>query len=462
MNIVLFNKDLRISDHQPLAEATAAGEVLPLYVFEPSQWNETPLSARHVQFVVESLEELSKEIEEKGGKLFTAINDVEIVLEGLLESYHSINIFAHNDGWFIDKVKKWTDQNQQSLFCYGPELVNVHGKRFYDRLVGYLKEPQAEVPAHIDVPSRLPGFLLTDFKKLQTFKIKGEKIRFGQQGGEWKAIETLDSFLEDRFAKYIENYTKPLPSSLSSSRLSAYITWGNISIRTIFQRTEEKLQACKVEEEKTQYEEFLSKLIARVKICSMESPEQELHAISEIKRDWNEEWFQRWLQGRTGIPMIDAAMRSLTKTGWMNFSLRALVTSFISNTLLLDVKNPSHALAELYLDYEPAVHDFYIQQHAEMKGKMKIIDPVKVGKELDPDGVFIRRYIPELSRLPEEYIHEPWLYPAFYRLGYEAPMVDVKKTCKQARLQYQSIKSKGKPGRKKGEGGETEQLSFDF
>ena len=461
MNIVLFNKDLRISDHQPLAEAARAGEVMPLYVFEPSQWQETPLSARHFQFVVESLDELSKGIEGHGGKLFFAINEMKIVLDQLLNRYDSINLFAHNDMRFMDKVGIWARKNDQLLFSYGPQLGNIQGKQFNNRLNFYLNEPLAEVPNMIDVPSKTPDFLFTDFKKLQNFRVKGNKIRFGQQGGEQKAIETLDSFLEGRFANYIENHQKPLPSSLSSSRLSAYITWGNISVRTIYQKTAGKLQACELEEDKVQLEDFLSKIITRVKICNQTTEDQQLPDDSKIKREWNEEWFQRWLQGRTGIPIIDAAMRSLTKMGWMNFSLRAMVTSFIANTLLQDERKPSIALAELYLDYEPAVHDFYFQQQAGMKGKVKITDPVKAGRQLDPDGTFIRRYIPELSKLPDEYIHEPWLYPAFYQLGYEAPMVDVKKESKHARLQYKALKNKGKPSGKKGEG-ETEQLSFDF
>ncbi|WP_214781444.1 FAD-binding domain-containing protein [Bacillus sp. ISL-45] len=462
MNIVLFNKDLRISDNQPLAEAARAGEVLPLYVFEPSQWEDTPLSARHFQFVVESLEELAKGIESLGGKLFLAIDEMETVLEKLLYHYDSINLYAHINSSFIDIVKEWAKQKEQLLFAYGPELDNVPGRLFNNRLNAYLNESLAEVPNKIDVTSKIPDLLFADFKRFQKLRFKGNKIRYGQQGGELKAIETLDSFLEGRFANYIENHQKPLPSSLSSSRLSAYITWGNISVRTIFQKTDEKLQACELEEDQIQLEEFLSKLNKRAKICSLRMDDQQQADVNEIKRDYNEEWFRRWLQGRTGIPMVDAAMRSLDKTGWMNFPLRAMVTSFIANTLLLDEKKVSASLAELYLDYEPAVHDFYIQQLVETKGKMKIIDPVKAGRQLDPDGTFIRRYVTELSKLPDEYIHEPWLYPAFYQLGYEAPMVDVKKACKHARLQYRTIKSKGTPGRKKEKEGETEQLSFDF
>jgi deoxyribodipyrimidine photo-lyase len=461
MNIVLFNKDLRISDHQPLTEAARAGEILPLYVIEPSIWKETALSARHFQFVVESLEELAKGIEDKGGRLFYAIDEVEMVLDKLLVIYESINLYVHKDHRLIDKAAKWVKQNEQFLFTYGPELENVLGRLFDNRLNSYLKESPAEVPYKIDVPSRTPDFLLTDLKKLQNFKVKGNKIRFGQQGGELKAIETLDSFLEGRFANYIENSQKPLPSSLSSSRLSAYITWGNISIRSIYQKTADKLEACEQMEDKKQLDEFLSKLIARIKISSMERPDEQLADLSVIKREWNEDWYRRWLEGRTGIPIIDAAMRSLDKTGWMNFSLRGMVTSFITNSLLLNEEKPSTALAELYLDYEPALHDYYIQQYSGLRGKMKITDPVKIGKQLDPDGAFIRRYIPELSRLPAEYIHEPWLYPGFYQLGYAAPMVDLKKVNRYARLQYHEFLGRSKPGSQK-TGGDEEQLSFDF
>ncbi|MBT2695263.1 deoxyribodipyrimidine photo-lyase [Bacillus sp. ISL-55] len=350
MNIILFNNDLRSSDHQPLTEAARAGEVLPVYVVVPSHWKDTPLSARHFQFVVESLEELSKGIAGKGGNLFLAIGEIETVLDKLLDTYEYINLFTHNDSMLMDKVKKWTEQNQQLLFSYGLELENISGKHFNTRLNSYLKESVAQVPNKIDVPSNTPDFLFTDFKKLQNYRVKGNKIRFGQQGGEMKAIETLDSFLEGRFANYIENQQKPLPSSFSSSRLSAYITWGNISVRTIYQKTGEKLEACELDGDKIQLEDFLSKLAARLKICSMKIQQQEVGDVNKIKREWNEGWFQRWLQGRTGIPIIDAAMRSLDKTGWMNFSLRAMVTSFMANTLLLDEQQLSAALAELFLD----------------------------------------------------------------------------------------------------------------
>lgn len=460
MNIVLFDKDLRITDHQPLSEAVKFGEVLPLYVFVPSKWKGTELSVRHLQFVIESLEELSIQIQERGGELFFAIGEVEAVLSELLQSFGLINLFTHKENAVKGAaIVKWMDENQQRLTTYGPDFEGVSNKLFNSVLKSYLLEPVNDSLKRIDVPAQIPGILFTDLKKQQNFKIEGRKIRFGQQGGELKAIETLDSFLESRFANYIENHQKPLPSSLSSSRLSAYITWGNISVRTIFQRTNERIRSCESEEEKLQLEDFLSKLLSREKICNgtkVIDPNE-----SELKKEWNEEWYQRWLNGKTGIPIIDAAMRCLDKTGWLNFTLRGLVLSFICKTLLQDCRKPSEDLANLFLDYEPVIHDFHVLQQAGMSGKGKIINPVKIGKQLDPEGAFIRRYVPELNQIPEKYIHEPWHYPGFYNLGYETPIVDVVKANKQAKLQYQKFMNNGKLNTVK-KYGETEQLSLDL
>ncbi|WP_079509311.1 FAD-binding domain-containing protein [Mesobacillus jeotgali] len=461
MNIVLFNRDLRIFDHQPLGEAAKMGEILPLYILEPSEWEEDTHSIRHFQFVVESLEELSEQIENLGGKLFFSINKLEEVLEKLLEAYESINIFVHRNSFLLEKILEWSEHNQQRVFIYGPDFGSVTAKLFKQLFQEHVKEPLVEKPAKIYIPKETPSVLFTDIKKIKKFRVKGKRIRFGQQGGESRATETLDSFLEERFANYVGNQHKPLPSSFSSSRLSAYISWGNISVRTVFQKTTEALETCDSTEERHQLETFLSKLIARVKSSSMIPENNESVELSKIKNGWNEEWFERWLEGRTGFPIIDAAMRSLDKTGWLNFTLREMVTSFITNTLLMDGQKPGTALAQLYLDYEPALHSFYFRHISGLTAKVKIINPLRVGKQIDPEGAFIRRYISELENIPIEYIHEPWLYPGFYQLGYPTPMIDVVKANKSARQKFKSLTQETKPARKNTEG-ETEQLSFDL
>ncbi|RSD26129.1 FAD-binding domain-containing protein [Mesobacillus subterraneus] len=458
MNIILFHRDLRISDHQPLTAAADRGEVLPLYVFEPSEWEGSILSKRHYQFVVESLAELSKQLQQRNGQLFFAQDELEAVLGVLLETYESIHVFSHADSLVLDKVTKWVKQHTQTLTTYGlePKKGSARGfKRVYET---YMAQPLIPAPEEIHSPSHVPEILFTDLKKLKTMNSKGSKIRFGQQGGELQAVETLDTFLDQRYLSYMENLQNPLASSQSSSRLSAFIVWGNISVRTIFQKTTQKLDMIECDKERLQLEQFLSGLYTRVKICSL--PQAEVTGDSKIERIWNDEWYLRWLEGKTGIPIIDASMRCLYKTGWLNFTLRGLVISFVSNILLLDSEKPSAKLAGLYLDYEPAIHDFYYQQISGLKGWPKIQNPVKLGRQLDPDGSFIRRYIPELDGISSKYIHEPWLYPGFYKLGYEAPMVDVIKAMKNARIQSKEMKNTTASREKKK--GEAEQLSFDL
>ncbi|WP_144479600.1 FAD-binding domain-containing protein [Cytobacillus oceanisediminis] len=462
MNIILFDRDLRIFDHQPIAEAAKIGEVLPLYIIEPSQWEDAAYSVRHFQFVVESLEDLSHQIEKRGGKLFFSINKMCDVFEKLMEAYESINVFIHRNSRILKKVIEWMGRNQQRLFIYGAEIDQVSARGVKKQVQSYLDEPLIQAPDEIQVPEETPSILFTDMKKIHHFHVKGQRIRFGQQGGESRAIETLESFLEERCANYIVNQHKPLPSSFSSSRLSAYISWGNISVRTILQKTSEKLQLCENDDEKLQLEAFLSKLTSMMRTVCHPPEDKQIEEVSRIKKDWNEEWFQRWIEGMTGVPVIDAAMRSLVKTGWLNYTLREMVTSFIANTLLLDGQKPSAVLAQLYLDYDPALHDFYVQQITGLRTKkVKIANPVKISKQIDPEGGFIRRYISELETIPVEYVHEPWLYPAFYQLGYPPPMIDVVKANKLARQRFDSLTKQNKPSGKNGEG-ETGQLSFDI
>jgi deoxyribodipyrimidine photo-lyase len=457
MNLVLFNKDLRVNDHQPLSEAVKLGEVLPLYIHEPSVWKGKELSARHFQFVIEGLEELSRQFTVRGGRLFFAIGEVETILDALLEAYGSLTIFAHKAS---RPVQKWVERNNQNYYVYGRESEKKSAKSLKKHWEAYMNEPIIGPPNTIDIPDLIPEVLFTELKKFHHVELKGSKIRFGQQGGELNAIETLDTFLEERFQHYMENSDKPIPSSLSSSRLSAYITWGNISERFIYQRTRERLERISGGN-KEQLEYFLSKLYSREKILYETNANEKTVKTDSNKYYRNEEVFTRWLQGKTGIPFMDAAMRSLHKTGWLNFTLRGMVASFACNTLKLDCSKVSVELAGLFLDYQPEIHE-YLMREQTAKGKLKLVNPIKMGKKLDPDGNLIKRYIPELSQLSNEFIHQPWVYPGFYQLGYETPVVDVEEANKRARLESETtlIKKKAVPAAPKE--GDSEQLTFDL
>lgn len=461
MNIVLFKRDLRISDHQPLMAASKIGEFLPLYIFEPSEWTDTTLSARHFQFVLESLDDLSSQINGRGGELFIAIGELKEILSHLLKSFGSLVLYVH-DNYFnsqISSFKVWADQHPIQVKVYS-QIPPLHNDRLLKRQwISYIKEPVNEAPKKLQVPGSVPEPICSDLKRLKSIKVKGSKIRFGQQGGESRAVETLDSFLTERFKKYSSNIKKPIASSLSSSRLSAYLAWGNLSVRAVCQKTNDRMQMEEDEDGKRELQEFLEKLYVRERIILKM---KDRVPVEFKKRKSDDEAYLRWLQGKTGIPIIDAAMRYLVKTGWLNFTFREMVLSFICNTMMLDCEKPAVALAKLFLDHEPSLHDYYVQRIGGASAKIKIINPIKTGKLLDPDGSFIRRYVPEISMLPERYIHEPWLYPGFYQLDYVLPIVDVAKANKAAKLKLDEKKMPYVKSNPKKNAGSSEQLFFDL
>jgi deoxyribodipyrimidine photo-lyase len=123
------------------------------------------------------------------------------------------------------------------------------------------------------------------------------------------------------------------------------------------------------------------------------------------------ERLQRWQEGQTGWPLVDASMRALNHSGWINFRMRAMLMAIASYQLWLHWRDPALHLARLFTDFEPGIHYSQTQMQSGLTGinALRIYNPVLQSRKLDPDGEFIRRWIPELAGVPSEMIHTPWL-----------------------------------------------------
>ncbi|WP_306010215.1 FAD-binding domain-containing protein [Bacillus sp. MMSF_3328] len=473
MNIVWFRKDLRIHDHRPLAEACAsAEEVIPLYIAEPLSGRKE-VSRRHIQFAAEGLEQLDEGLRGLGGRLFAAQGTIIDILEELLKRYGDFSLFFHleYDTDTDRQAAEWMVSKGLPFYPFHPpgQLEKPKSKsRFRKLWQESMLEELTDPPAAVRVPEKVPDFLNLSVQKALGMKVKGEAIRFGQNGGEKRGIETLEFFIGEQLANYEKNYQKPLASSFSSSRLSPYLAYGNISPRLAYHEAAKKAENC-TETEKQQLSLFQSKLLERSEALQWQEKETQANAAdSNSARAHDAELLEKWRTGNTGIPSVDASMRCLRKTGWLNYSSRRMLAGFACNILLLDWEKAALELALLFLDHEPAVH---MKEMGILAGKsgsktVKIIDPVKWGKELDTDGSFIRRYVPELKDVDAAYIHEPWLYPGFFQLGYPAPICDVRKAIKQAKRQIEDQKKDQKPKdilkSKKAALESEEQLTWDF
>jgi deoxyribodipyrimidine photo-lyase len=244
-----------------------------------------------------------------------------------------------------------------------------------------------------------------------------------QLPGESAAFQCLHSFLRQRGELYNRAISSPERAAQHGSRLSPYLAWGNISMKTVVQRTRrrrERLAAVPFSE-RGAWSRALSAFESRLHwhchfIQKLESEPSIEHrcfvsTFDEMRAPYYDATLlEAWQEGRTGYPFVDACMRSLTATGWINFRMRAMLTSFAAYDLFLDWRTFGHHLSRLFLDYEPGIHYPQLQMQSGTTGinTLRIYDPVKQGYDHDPEGTFIKRWVPELAALPTALVHEPW------------------------------------------------------
>ncbi|MDQ0163498.1 FAD-binding domain-containing protein [Aeribacillus alveayuensis] len=447
MNVVLFIKDLRLHDHQPLVEALQYGEVLPLYIVEPTFWSKHDLSIRHFQFVLESLEDLKAQIEKRGGKLFIFIGKIEEALEQLSKTYGAFRLFYYEYTSIKEMVNlntrvcQWMKEHGLPVACFPSQayFLDIENESQYKkRWRAFMNEKMHETPVKINIPNRCPSAFQTDLSALYNYKVQGEKIRFGLKGGETNGKETLNSYLQYFHERH--QYKHLIDEIRYSSRLSPYMTWGNLSLRYVIQQVDEEMKRT---DKAKLLQTFVQKIYQR---CVTGYFVQGKFYDVNHEDDSQLDVLNKWIKGRTGIPIIDAIMRYVMKTGWINHQSRLVAVSFIRDLAGVSTSLIGQSFAQLLLDYDPLIQYCYIEEG-------KVMNPIAFSKKHDPNGEFIRRHVSELKNVPSQYIHEPWLYPGFFKLGYPSPIVDVYQAYRKAR--HERL-------RKKQIDQHSEQLKFDL
>ncbi len=470
INIVWLKRDVRLHDHPPLYAAIQAKKpVLLLYCFETGLIEKSVYSERHWRFVTEGLRDLYIQIRK------VQKHNVQVVYGDLISLLKDLCLYFTIDTIFSSQETgiKWTFDRDKTILKYSREQrikwhqYSTDGIRraiknrinWISDWYNYMSQPIQEINIASAQLLELPSMLKKKYDaSVFTRKIEDRPVHF-QKGGETEGFKYLNTFLSGRFLKYMKQISKPQLSRESCSRLSPYLAWGHLSLRYVYQQSKK----VNTENPRGKYiRGFLDRLRWRSHFMQKFEDEIEMEyrplnkGYINFKLEDNEDFIRRWKKGQTGIPLVDACMRCLITTGYLNFRMRAMLVSFFTHHLLQDWKIAAEHLGALFLDFEPGIHYPQIQMQAGITGinAIRIYNPVKQSQDHDAAGVFIKTWVPELQNTSKEHIHCPWEQAPLLQLwssnDYPKPIVDVDKAARIAReylwslRKDQSIKNEAK------------------
>jgi deoxyribodipyrimidine photo-lyase len=475
-SVIWFKRDFRIEDHYPLAVGAQGGLVLPIWIVEPQWWKSPDMDRTHFGFAKTAALELREKLRALGGDLIIQIADAVDAFEVLSKRLTIREILSHEETGGM-----WTYRRDKRVLAWC-KSKNIPWREFRQdgvvrrlatrdqwalRWQQWAEANQASVIQRVSLPVSLQPAEsrqeitasdqeLNDFEKsLPDVSVtnSGGGLRL-QTAGEDRAGKLLDSFLDQRVIDYRTSMSSPISAEQSCSRLSPYLAWGCINVRQVYQRLG---QVRRGPPWGNSLSSFRSRLSWHCHFMQKLEDEPDLEfrnlcrAYDGLREEqFSQERFEAWCRGQTGFPMIDACMRYLHKTRWINFRMRAMLVSFAAYDLWLHWRNPAEFLARNFLDFEPGIHYPQVQMQSGVTGinTIRIYSPEKQGKDQDPQGIFVREHLPELARVPMHLLWTPWKmslddqvrYGCQLGKDYPRPIVDHQVAVRQAKEKLYAVR----------------------
>lgn len=435
MTIVWFRRDLRLSDHTALAHAFALNEpVLPIFIFSDELIREEGMGAPITRFFIDSVSSFKENIAFLGGCLWIRRGDFQKQLTEIVHQTHAKRIFFNED-------YEPAAQNRDAQIKQHFEELGVEVKSFKDHVLFAKSEilSQSGNPYKVFTPyskvwwqkiQQIPTpfakptkasfwYLNADLPQYPTptcadFGLDDSKYQLLVRGGEKAAREAVRMF-EPKVDNYPQH--RDIPAFEGTSLLSAHLRAGTVSIRAVVKHFLHLSQNTPSEAIKSGCAKFINEL------CWRDFYAQILYHYPHVidnnflptyeRVPWQapDANFEAWKNGKTGYPIVDAAMRQLLKHGWMHNRLRMITASFLCKHLLIHWRHGEAFFAQHLVDYDLASNNGGWQWSAstgtDAQPYFRVFNPTEQSKKFDAEGSFIRRFCPELANVPLKFLHQP-------------------------------------------------------
>jgi deoxyribodipyrimidine photo-lyase len=439
-----FRRDLRLADNPALVEACAAGEVLPLFVLDPALWG--PAGKPRRAYLAASLRALDASLD---GRLTVLRGSPARVVPRAAHEVGAASVHVAAD--FGPYGRARDAEVERALAEHAIELVRTGS-------------PYAVAPGRVLNGSGSPYLVFTPFARawadhgwrppvdapagVRWRRIGGVPLPDPTppdgldlpEAGEDAARRRWTAYVDEHLADYADGRDRP--DLDVTSRMSVHLKWGEIHPRTMLADLSSRGgKGATTYRNELAWREFYADVLWHRPETAREYLRPE---FARMAYDDAGDRFDAWREGRTGYPVVDAGMRQLRATGWMHNRVRMIVASFLVKDLHVEWQRGARHFMRWLVDGDLASNQHGWQWTAgcgtDAAPYFRIFNPVTQGAKFDPDGVYVRRWVPELADVPTRYVHEPWNGPGGGAAGYPAPLVDHTQERLEALERYEQIK----------------------
>lgn len=457
-SIIWLRRVLRLDDNKVIKTALEkSNKVLFCFVFDSKILKYFPnKDDRRLSFIVEHLALINEELEKYGSSLTILYGDPAEEIPKLAQENQTTSVYVDDDfephSIVRDNKIESKLKEQGASFVRVLDHLVIHPKEIlksdhtpYKVFTPFMKAYREKLndvdlaPIIYDFSARLIATTKINFNKEEILKKAGYNYKIDDLWHPEKVALSLSNFLDHKIGDY--HLSRNMLSIKGSSKLSPYLRFGALSVRRLFREALE-LESHPSYVNELIWREFYAYIMYHFP-CSVESEFQQKY-IGKINWEYSEPAYQAFCLARTGFPVVDAAVSELLQTGWMHNRARMIVASFFTKNLFMDWRLGEKFFAQYLMDYDLASNvggwQWTASTGTDAQPYFRVFNPIKQSETFDPDAIYIKYYLPILTRVDNKDIHDGEIIKSKYKISdYPAPIVDYKSTRAKAIEAFRSV-----------------------